>query len=187
MRKFLLSLALILGLAVSASAQNIRAGTISGATLAADNIWSDYKVLAATAVFDNTNTLANLTGFSWSLTAGKTYQFEIELYTTQTTVGGLSVAFKYTTLTLTSIQVYTYQSTATDNATAVSTQSTTTTDATKFVDNKTAAYTVTRIRGTLVVNAAGTLNVQAAQNTAATGADVTDVLLGSWARFTRVN
>lgn len=144
---------------------------------------SDVKVLAAT-VTTTTNVLASLSGFSWTLQAGATYQFEANLFTTQTTNGGLSVAFKYTTATLTSIAVDTYQSTASDNTTAVSAQSTTTTDQTKFIDNKTAAYTSAKLRGTLVVNAGGTVALQTAQNT--TNSDTTSVLLGSYARFTRV-
>ncbi len=156
--------------------------TITGATVAG-NINSDTKVLVATAT-TTTNVLASLTGFSWSLVAGATYKFDVELATTQTTNGGLTVAFKYTTATLTSIQLKTYQSTDTDNTTAISTNNTTTTDATKFIDNKTAAYTRSRLHGTLVVNAAGTVAIQVAQNT--TNSDTTSILLGSYAEFQRV-
>jgi hypothetical protein len=144
---------------------------------------SDVKVLAATFT-TVTNVLASLSGFSWTLQAGATYQFEVNLATTQTTNGGLSVAFKYTTATLTSIQLQTYQSTAVDNTLAISSQSTTTTDATKFIDNKTSAFILSNLKGTLVVNAGGTVAVQVAQNT--TNSDTTSVLLGSYGRFTRV-
>ena len=77
-----------------------------------------------------------------------------------------------------------YISTATDNATAVSVQSTTVTDQTKFVDTKAAAYTYVRITGTLVVNAAGNLAVQCAQNAA--HADTTTILAGSYADVSRI-
>jgi hypothetical protein len=157
--------------------------TLTGKTITG-NINSDTVALAATAT-TTTNVLANLTGFSWTLVAGKTYLFDIELATTQTTNGGLAVAFNYTTLTLTSIQTFTYQATASDNTTAASSQSTTTTTQTKWVDNKTAAYTRTKIFGTLVVNVGGTLAVQFAQNT--TNSDTTSVLLGSYAKFERIN
>lgn len=146
---------------------------------------SDFKVLAATATYDNTTTLATLTGFSWTLVAG-TYVFGIELPTTMTTNGGLAVAFTYTTLVATSIRVNTYQSTAADNTTAVSGTSTTTTSATKFIDNKDAAYTVAKLSGAIVVGTGGTLAVQAAQNTGASGADASAVLIGATAYFHRV-
>jgi len=161
-------------------------GTVTGAATVAGLIEADTKVLAATATYSATTTLATLTGFSWSLIAGATYVFEVNLPTTMTTVGGLSVAFKYTTATLTSIQLQTYAATASDLATAVSTQSTTTTDATKFFDSKAAAYTLVTLKGSLVVNAAGTLAVQACQNTSAGSGDATLVLLGAYATFKRV-
>ena len=146
-------------------------------------IQSDIKVLAANAAFTSNVTLTNLTGMSWTVVAGATYKFRVVLPATMTTNGGLSVAFKYTTATLTSIQVQTYAATASDNTTAVSTQSTTTADQTKFFDSKTAAYTLVVLEGTLVVNAGGTLAVQVAQNTS--HADTTTVLLGAFAELVR--
>jgi len=160
-------------------------GTVTGAATLAGNIFSDLKVLAASATFSNTATLATLTGFSWSLIAGATYIFEVNLPTTMTTVGGLSVAFTLTTATLTSMQMQTYAATAADATTAVSTQSTTTTSGTKFFDSKTAAYTLVTLKGSFVVNAAGTLAVQAAQNTAAGGGDASIVLAGAYATLKR--
>lgn len=160
------------------------AQTISNKTFDGTNIQQSVKVLAASATFTSNATLANLTGFSFSLAAGGTYYFRIVLPVTMTINGGISVAFNYTTLTLTSIQVRTYAATASDNTTAVSSQSTTTTTQTKFVDTKVAAYTLAVLEGTLVVNAAGTLAVQAAQNTS--HVDTTTVLLGASAQFVRV-
>lgn len=160
----------------------ITGGTVSAATLSG-NIESDTKVLAATATFQTNTVLASLTGLtSPTLVAGKTYQFEVDLRTTQTTNGGLAVAFKYTTAVLTSIQCQSVQQTA--SAVAVA-QSTATADQTKFVDNKTAAYINTTLVGTFVVTTGGTIDVQACQNTS--NSDTTSVLLGSFARFTRVN
>jgi len=151
--------------------------TITGATE------GDFKVLAASATFTSNSVLTTLTGFSWTVVPG-TYQFEVNLVGTQTTNGGLSVALTLTTAVLTSIQAQTYQATATDNTTAVSTQSTTTVSATKYIDNKTAAYTNSKLWGTTVVGTGGTVAVQVAQNTS--NSDTTTVLLGSYARFTRV-
>lgn len=159
--------------------------TISGATQSA-SINSDVKVLAATATFDNSDTPTALTGFSWSVVAGKTYTFEIDLVTTMTTNGGLDIAFALTTATLTSIRYSTYAATAADNGTAVSTTGTTTTSGTNMFSSKTAAYTHVRIRGSFVVNAAGTFAITACQETAAAGADSTLVLIGSTARIQRV-
>lgn len=155
----------------------------AGSTVAQGTINSELKVLAASAAMTSNATLASLTGFSWTLIAGATYAFEVNLPATMTTNGGLSVAFKYTTATLTSIQVQTYAATASDNTTAVSTQSTTTTDQTKFFDSKTAAYTLVTLKGSFVVNAAGSVALQVAQNTS--HSDTTTVLLGSFARITR--
>lgn len=157
--------------------------TITGATTSA-SINGDYKSLAATATFTSNTVAATLTGFSWSVVAGATYLFEVNLPTTMTTNGGLTTSFKLTTATLTSIQYQTYASTATDNSTAVSTQGTTTTDATKVFDSKTAAYTDVKVFGTMVVNAAGTFAWQVCQNTSNT--DTTSVLLGAFAKLVRV-
>jgi hypothetical protein len=163
----------------------ITAGSIAGATTISAAIHGDTKVLAADVTYTSNTTLATLTGFSWTLVAGATYLFDINLPTTMTTTGGLSVALTLTTATLTSIQMQTYAATATDNSTAVSTQSTTTTSATKFFDSKTAAYTLVTLKGSLVVGTGGTIAVQAAQNTSASGGDVSTVKLGATATFTR--
>lgn len=144
------------------------------------NVVTGTKVLAATAT-TTTNVLASLTGFSWTLQAGGTYQFDVMLATTQTTNGGLAVALKYTTATMTSIEVLSEQKSASAIAVA---NSTTTTDATKFVDNKTAVYLTTQLKGTMVVGTGGSVAVQFAQNT--TNSDTTSILLGSYATFTKV-
>lgn len=157
-------------------------GTLTSPTISAA-IFSDFKTLAADFDVDSGttgSTLTSLTGLSWTLVAGATYNFELEGPVTMTTNGGLSVAFKYTTLTLTSISVTSMQMTA--SAIAVAT-STTTTDQTKFIDQKATAYTYIRMAGSLVVNAGGTLAVQAAQNTS--HADNTIISKGFKARFIR--
>ncbi len=158
----------------------------SGAVLTSPTItspiYTDRKVLASTQTADANVTPATLTGFSWTLVAGATYQFEVELFTTQTTVGGLTVNFKLTTATLTSIAYNSLQHAAT---TLLESKGTTTTDATKVVDNKTAVFLSTKITGSLVVNAGGTFAWQFCQNTSAASGDATSVLLGSTAAFYR--
>jgi len=161
-------------------------GTVAGVATIGGQIYSDMKVLAASATYSATTTLATLTGFSWSLIAGATYLFEVNLPVTLTTVGGLSVAFTLTTATLTSMQMQTYAATAADATTAISTQSTTTTSGTKYFDSKLAAYTLVTLKGSFVVNAAGTLAVQACQNTSAGSGDASIVLLGAYAKMERV-
>lgn len=148
-------------------------------------IYSDNKYIAE-VTYDNTSTLATITGLSWTVVAGATYAFDIVLSTIMTTNGGLKVAFTLTTATLSAIRYNTYQSTAADNSTAVSSTGTTTTSATAMVNNKDAAYTTTRIYGTFVVGTGGTLVFQAAQNTAASGADVSTINVGSYCLMQRI-
>lgn len=140
------------------------------------------KVLAATQTADANVVAATLTGFSWTLVAGATYQFEMDLFTTLTTVGGLTLSFLLTTATLTSI-AYGYRQAVT--TTVGGSNGTTTTSATKVIDNKTAAYTSARVFGSMVVNAGGTFTWQFCQNTSAAGADASLILLGSSASMVR--
>lgn len=164
-------------------------GTYSGGTLSAmavsGNIFSDTKVLAGSITYTSNVTAATITGFSWSVVPG-TYVFNVNLPATMTTVGGLTVNFKLTTATLTSIQYQSYAATASDNTTAVSTQGTTTTDATKVFDSKTAAYTLVTVKGSMVVAVAGTFAWQGCQNTSASGGDVSLILIGAYASLKRV-
>lgn len=157
--------------------------TITGATISG-TINSDYKVTAGTITYDANVTAAVITGFSWTVVPG-TYVYEVNLPTTMTTVGGLTVSFKLTTAVLTSIQYDTYASTASDNTLAVSSQGTTTTDATKVFDSKTSAYTIVRIRGSMVVGTGGTFAWFGCQNTSATGGDVSIIKLGASAKLIR--
>lgn len=157
------------------------AQTITNKTFTA-NIETDTKVLAANATFTSNSVLTGLTGFSWTLVAGATYQFDIDLYTTMTTNGGLNLAFKLTTAVLASLQASPSQAvTATASQLA---QVTNTADQAAIVNNKTAAYTRTSVSGSFVVTTGGTIAVQVAQNTSNT--DTTTIAIGSYARVTRV-
>ncbi len=133
----------------------INTPTIATPTITGE-IHSDHKVLAASATYSATTTPATLTGFSWTVVAGATYIFELSLPATMTTNGGLTVNFKLTTATLTSIQYDSY------------------------------ASTMVRIRGSFVVNAGGTFAWQATQNTSAGAGDATIVKIGSYAKLDRV-
>lgn len=157
--------------------QTLTNKTVTGA------ITSDTKRCSAQTDATSTTTLANVTGLTgFSLVAAGTYAFVIDLQTTCTTNGGIAVGFKYTTLTLTSIQV---ASTTVAAASLAHSRSTTTTDQTKFVNSNAAAWLNVRLTGTLVVSAAGTLDVQMAQQTS--HADVSSVFVGSTATFTRLS
>ena len=160
-----------------AAAQTLTGKTFSG------NIYSNIKVLAAPATYTSNATPAALTGFSWTVVPG-TYLFEVNLPGSMTTSGGLTLAFHLTTAVITSIQYQTYQATATDNADAVSTQGTTTASDTKVVDNKTAAYVLTTVKGTMVVGTGGTFAWYASQN--ASHANTTTIVLGAYANMQRV-
>ena len=159
--------------------QTLTNKTITGA------IDTDFKVLAGTATYTSTITPATLTGFSWTVVPG-TYVFQVNLPATMTTVGGLTINFLLTTAVLTSIQYQSYAATAADATTSVSTQGTTTTSGTKVFDSKTAAYTLVSIMGSMVVGTGGSFAWQGCQNTSAGGGDASAVLLGAYARLTRI-
>lgn len=158
--------------------------TLSTGTLGGDIVHSEIKRCSAATAATSSTTLANVTGLTgFSLTAAGVYEFEIDLHTTMTINGGLNVALKFTTATLTSIQC---ESTAfAASSVAQGAQNTTTTDADLKFSSKAAAFLRVVVRGTLVVNAAGTVAVQMAQETS--HADTTTVLVGSTARFTRLS
>jgi hypothetical protein len=165
--------------ATIAGTQTLTNKTITGA------INSDFAVLAGNATYTSTVTPATLTGFAWTVVPG-TYVFRVNLPTTMTTVGGMTINFLLTTAVLTSIQYQSYAATAADATTAVSTQGTTAASGTKVFDSKTAAYTLVRIEGSMVVGTGGTFTWQGCQNTSAGAGDVSIVLLGAFAQLTRV-
>jgi hypothetical protein len=143
---------------------------------------SDVKVLAADATATSNAALTSLTGFSWTLVAGATYAFTVRGKVAMTTSGGLAMAFKYTTLTLTSIIVNATERTASAFALA---QSTVTTDQTKFINQKATAYIDVELQGSLVALVGGSLAVQFAQETS--HSDTTTVYKGFVGEFVRTS
>lgn len=131
------------------------------------------------AQFDKANTtLADVTGLTASVAAGRKYRFEADLYTTSNVAGGVKVAVGGTaTATAIIYEGLTY------NAGAV-TQSRATALATSVgaVTAVTAAYI--HVVGTITVNAAGTLTIQFAENTAV---NTSSVLVGSTFVVTEMN
>lgn len=166
------------------SGKTLTAPTITGATQTG-TISGDIKV--CTTQFDAVTgttgtTLTNVVGLTgFSLVAGATYVYEVEISGISTTNCGIKLGFKYTTATLTSLESKAISSAA---ASVACVHSTTATDAATLFGSNAAAWLGVRITGQIVVNAAGTLAVQAAQNAA--HADTTSVYVGSWAKFTRI-
>jgi hypothetical protein len=148
----------------------------------------DTKALAAdftASSADTGTTLTSLTGFSWAVEAGATYRFRMVIpLVTMTVNNGLKLAFKLTTATLTSINLRVRSSTDTDNTGAVSANFATTTDQATWVAQNAVVYTNIVVEGTFVVNAAGSIAVQAAAN--ASHADVLNIKKGAFAMLQRV-
>lgn len=156
--------------------------TITGATQSA-TISGDVKRCTADVTITSSTTLTNVTGLTGiALVASGVYLFEVDLQTNCSTNGGIGVAFKFTTATLTSIQC---AATTVAAASLAHARGTTATDAALQVNSKTAAWLNVRLVGTMVVNAAGAVAIQAAQETS--HGDATTVYAGSTARFTRIS
>lgn len=128
-------------------------------------------------------TLTNVVGMvtdSISITPG-TYRFQINVHGVATANSGMKLGLKFGTASmLTSIESMATGYTASAQVTQ---HSTTATDAASLFASTTAVIRVV-IEGTMVVAAAGTLQLQAAQNAA--HADTTSVYVGSYMSFTRV-
>lgn len=126
--------------------------------------------------FDKTSdtTLANVTGLSRNVEAGRTYAFTAVLYTTSNVAGGVKAAIGGTA-TATSII---YQAEVLDGSTLATMGTARATSLATTVGDVT-AVTAARITisGTIVVNAAGTLTVQFAQN--ASNGSASSVLVNS--------
>ena len=134
---------------------------------------SDAGQSRVSSQFDKTDdTLANITGLSVNVTAGKTYCFYATLYTTANVAGGVKAAIAGTA-TATSI-IYEGITTA---AAGLAAQTRATALGTEVGGATTATAGLIRIDGTITVNAGGTLTVQFAQN-ASNGA-ASSVLVGS--------
>lgn len=136
----------------------------------------DNQVTVArnTAQFDKANTtLANITGLSLTLLAGRTYKFNAVLYTTSNVASGVKFAIAGTA-TATAII---YESIITQGGAVITPGTSRATALATTVANVTAVTVATvRIFGTITVNAAGTLTVQFADNA---GTNTSSVLVGS--------
>ena len=167
--------------------------TLSDPTITGLPVDAAHQFKTSTASFDvdsgtTGTTLTNVTGLTGiTLVAGATYYFRVHCSNiTMTANSGAKAAFKFTTATLTSLNAIVRQSTATDNTGAISAAFTTATDQATWFAQNAVVYTNFSIEGTMVVNAAGTVAVQLAQN--ASHADNTTVLAGDiTAEFVRIS
>jgi len=116
------------------------------------------RITTNVSIASNT-TLANLTGLTATLVAGKHYVFEAELYTTSNIASGVKTAIAGT-CTATAIKYVIVNQESTGGIT--------TSDIFSALAGSFGSTSVSKlyvkIRGTITVNAAGTLTVQGAQN-----------------------
>ena len=135
----------------------------------------------ATGTFSlaSSTTLTNVVGLATTVVAGGSYQVDIYLATTNNGTGGIKLALTGGTATATSVlldtQVY--------NTTTLTAETNSNTLAGPLVSAAVAA-TLVFITGTITVNAGGTIQLQAAQNTSnGTALTVTN---GSYISLTRL-
>lgn len=144
------------------------------------NRLTGLTVLVSTQFNKTTDTtLANVTGLTRNVEAGRAYAFEAVLFTTSDVAGGVKAAISGTA-TATSII---YEG-LTINAGLITQSRTTTLGNTVGAVTAVTAATII-IKGTIVVNAAGTLTVQFAQN-ASNGA-ASSVLVNSTFQLTPIS
>lgn len=126
--------------------------------------------------FDKTNdaALANITGLTTTLVAGKTYEFEAVLHVTADVVGGSKFAIAGT-CTATSIVYEILMIDNTSNLNTITSRKTALAGSTGQAGT-TSGYCI--MRGVITVNGAGTLTAQFSQN-AATAATTSSILVGS--------
>jgi heptaprenylglyceryl phosphate synthase len=126
-------------------------------------------------------TLTNVVGFVSDILQPGTYDVDINLLVAATANSGFKAALKWGTasmITNTALAVKGESAAATAN-----TIFTTSTDASAFI-GATSAYVNVKVKGTITVALAGTIQLQAAQNAA--HADETKVLVGSTMSFTPI-
>lgn len=164
---------LVLGAASDAGIIPVAAKVVGASDGATPNAgwFTDAGVKRVSSQFDNnTTTLADVTGLSVNVQAGRTYSFQATLFTTSNVGGGVKVAIGGT-VTATAIV---YEGLSTNAGATTQGRATALGSAVGGVTAVTGALIT--IYGTITVNAAGTLTVQFAEN-AAIG--TSSVLVGS--------
>jgi hypothetical protein len=132
--------------------------------LIANHNFSDVSLCDTQLDRTSSTVLTNISGLTTdTLGAGQTYKFSMTIPTVCTANNGSSIAFKLNNgLTLSSIE---YEAKAFTASAVAVTRGTTTTDQTLICDNASAVVILIEIKGVIVVNVAGTLQLQAAQHT----------------------
>lgn len=164
-------------------------GALTASTLTAsasgsnllDQIRPNYVICTAQLDKATNTTLATAIGLSVALVAGKTYFIKGWLSTTAGATGGLKIALIASgglTATIARFQAFAW------NGTTAVANTTVTALASNIVAN-TAVITDVYIEGSIVVNAAGTINVQMAQN--ASDAATSSIFTGSTFSAVRIN
>lgn len=167
------------GTASSALVTTTSTQTLTNKTLT-DFINTDAK--STTSIFSATSNvvMANVPGLSVNVTAAGTYAFHVHLATTAAGAGGVQVGLGGTS-TWTSINTTGYAYTASNVAV---TTGTTATPGTAVVAD-TAAVIGVVLEGVIVVNAAGTVTVQFAQNVS--NATASSVFANSYMQLIRIS
>lgn len=139
------------------------------------------SVTSANFVKNNSAALAAVTGLTATLQAGKTYMFEIWLPTTSTSTQGIQFDLGGGGASATSMQTEAILETAT----TLNSSTRTTTLTSVFCSLSTATAGTCMVRGSIVVNAAGTFAPRFAQASAA--ATNSTVLQGAYMIVTQTN
>lgn len=148
--------------------------TINGGTLSDPTIQT-LGVASATLTKTSNTTLATVTGLSVNLSAGGVYVCRAYITGTSSAAGG--VKFQLTATNSLSATSASFSAWVWNGATLNSVTHETVTALGSPLGEATAVYSKALIEGTIVVNAAGTLNLQAAQN--ASDATSTTILANS--------
>lgn len=129
----------------------------------------------------SSTTLGDVVGLVTDVLQPGVYEVDMNLITTANAAGGVKLAFSWGTasmITSTALSVQANSAAATANTTF-----TTSTNGASILAG-TAAYVNVRIKGTIVVALAGTIQLQAAQN--ASNGTATTVDVGSFMKFTPI-
>ena len=143
--------------------------------------WGGESRVSATFTKTSDTALAAIPGLSSTLVAGKTYAFEIQLYTTGVALGGTKVDLSGGTATATAIigQATSFDGTTVRTGTRVAALNT------ALCSNASNAAALCQIYGTITVNAGGTFIPRFAQNTS--NATSSTVAIGSTMIIHQIN
>ena len=143
--------------------------------------WGGEFRVSSTFTKTSDTALAAITGLGSTLVAGKTYAFEIQLYTTGVATGGTKVDLNGGTATATAIigQATSFDGTTVRTGTRVAALNT------ALCSNASNAAALCQIYGTITVNAGGTFIPRFAQNTS--NATSSTVAIGSTMLLHQIN